>query len=279
MCAWLRRKAGIFSMTNLRDKVVAVTGAGSGIGRALAQQLLARGAHVALADVNAATLEETAALCVGSGRVSSHVVDVRDRTAVNRYAAEAEAAHGGVDVIINNAGLAVRVSIEEASDADFELVIGVNLFGVIHGVRAFMPLLRKRPEGHVVNISSINGMVPFAKNGPYNVSKYGVLGFSETLMQELRGQPIHVTCVHPGGIRTNIVRNSLRSTAEDAALFDRIAMTSSDKAAKTILRGVEKNRERVYVGVDAKLMALAKRLLPATTVHVVGSLSMGPAPK
>jgi NAD(P)-dependent dehydrogenase (short-subunit alcohol dehydrogenase family) len=233
--------------------------------------------------VNEVGLRETAELCAGTGRVTSHVVDVRDREALRRYAADAEAAHGGVDAIINNAGLTVRAAIEEVSDEHFERVIGVNLWGVINGTRVFLPLLRKRPEGHVVNISSINGMVPFANNGPYNVSKYGVLGFSETLMQELHGQPIRVTCVHPGGIRTGIVRNAIGTTAEEVELFDRIAMTSAERAAEVILRGIERNKQRVYIGADSKLLAFAKRIMPATTVRVVGALSkdppQAPAPK
>jgi NAD(P)-dependent dehydrogenase (short-subunit alcohol dehydrogenase family) len=265
-------------MTKLAHKVVAVTGAASGIGRALAQKLCQRGAAVALADVNEVGLRETAELCGGGSRVTTHVVDVRDREAIRRWAAEAEAAHGGVDVIINNAGLTVRAGIEEVSDEHFERVIGVNLWGVIHGTRVFLPLLRKRPEGHIVNISSINGLVPFAKNGPYNVSKYGVLGFTETLMQELSGQPIRVTCVHPGGIRTGIVRNAIGSTEDEVELFDRIAMTSAEQAAETILRGIERNKQRVYVGMDSKIMAIAKRLLPAATVRLVGRMSMEPAP-
>jgi len=263
-------------VTKLADKVVAVTGAASGIGRALAQNLCRRGAAVALADINQAGLQETAQLCAGASRVTTHVVDVRDRDALRRYASDAADAHGQVDVIINNAGMTARASIEETSDEHFERIIDVNLWGVIHGTRAFLPLLRKRPEGHIVNISSINAMVPFANNGPYNVSKYGVLGFTETLMQELHGQTVRVTCVHPGGIRTGIVRNAIGGTAEEAAMFDSIAMTSAEQAAETILRGVERNKLRVYVGMDSKLLALAKRVMPATTVRVVGSMSKNP---
>ena len=267
------------TVTQIKDKVVAVTGAASGIGRALAQLLTQEGAHVALADVNEAGLRETAELCAREVKVTTHVVDVRNRAAVERWAREAEAAHGGVDVIINNAGLTVRISVEEASYEDFELVLGVNLWGVIYGCKAFLPLLRKRPEGHIVNVSSINGMVPFAKNGPYNVSKYGVLGFTETLMQELNGQSVRVTCVHPGGIRTNIVRNSRGTTQEEVEEFDRIAMTSPDQAAKVIVRGIRKNKQRVYIGMDAKLMAFAKRMMPAATVSTVGRLSSQPPRK
>lgn len=166
-------------MSTLADKVAVVTGAGSGIGRALALQLAARGAHVALSDVNAAGLAETAASIQGPTRVTTHVVDVRDWDAMQRHAGDVKEAHGGADVVINNAGLAVRGSVEEMAYDDFRLVIDVNFWGVVHGVKAFFPLLRERGAGHFVNISSINGMVPFFKNGPYNASKYAVYGLNE----------------------------------------------------------------------------------------------------
>jgi NAD(P)-dependent dehydrogenase (short-subunit alcohol dehydrogenase family) len=260
-------------MTKVKDKVVAVTGAASGIGRALALRLVAKGASVALSDVNEAGLRETAALLGGAaGKVTTHVVDVRSLKAIEHYAADVEQQHGGADVIINNAGLVVRGKLEEVSYEDFELVIDVNMWGVIYGVRTFLPLLRRRPEGHIVNISSINAMVPFLKNGPYNISKYAVLALSETLMQELADEPIHVTCVHPGGIRTNIVRNAKGSGEADAALFDRVARTSPDEAAETILSGVEKNKEQVFVGMDAKVLATAKRMFPRWIVRRTGAV-------
>jgi NAD(P)-dependent dehydrogenase (short-subunit alcohol dehydrogenase family) len=255
-------------MTEIKNKVAAVTGAASGIGRALAQRLAAKGASVAISDVNEAALRETADLVASTGaKVSVHVVDVRNRDAVQRYARDVQQQHGGVDIVINNAGLTVRASLEDVSYEDFALVIDVNLWGVVHGVKAFLPLLRQRGAGHIVNISSINAMVPFIQNGPYNVSKYAVLGLSETLVQELQGQPIRVTCVHPGGIRTNIVRNSKGTTPRDAALFDRIARTSPEEAADVIVAGVERNREQVFIGMDAKVMATAKRLAPWWIVH------------
>ncbi len=260
-------------MTSLKGKVVAVTGAASGIGRALAVELCARGAHVAISDLNEGGLRETAALLGSQTKVTTHLVDVRDRQAVERYAADVEAKHGGADVIINNAGVAVRATIEDISYEDFAFVMDVNMWGVVYGTKAFLPLLRKRPEGHVVNISSINAMVPFAKNGPYNMSKYAVLGLSETLMQELRGSSVHVTCVHPGGIQTNIARSARGVSASEAAMFDRVAMTSPEKAAKVILGAVSRNKSRVYVGADAKMMATAKRLLPDWTVQLSGLAS------
>jgi NAD(P)-dependent dehydrogenase (short-subunit alcohol dehydrogenase family) len=255
-------------MTQLANKVVAVTGAASGIGRALARLLADKGAHVALADVNASGLAETASLLDRArGKVTTHVVDVRSRDAVYAYAADVAEQHGGADVVINNAGLTVRATIEDVTYEDFELVIGVNMWGVIYGCKAFLPLLRARGAGHIVNISSINAMVPFSQNGPYNISKYAVLGLSETLMQELQGEPIRVTCVHPGGIRTNIVRNARGHSASDAAMFDKIARTSAEVAAATIVSGVEKNREQVFIGLDAKALAMAKRLVPHWIVH------------
>jgi NAD(P)-dependent dehydrogenase (short-subunit alcohol dehydrogenase family) len=260
-------------MTTIQGKVVAVTGAASGIGRALAVELVQRGARVALSDVNAAGLAETAQLVGDSGKVSTHIVDVRERSAVERYALEVKAQHGGADVIINNAGVTARASIEDISYEDFEFVIDVNLWGVIYGTKAFLPLFRERGAGHIVNISSINAMVPFSKNGPYNISKYAVHGLNETLMQELRGGPIHVTSVHPGGIQTNIANSARHMSSDEAKAFGRIAMTSASAAAKTIIRAIEKNQERVHVGLDSKLMYAAKRTMPALTVAIAGYLS------
>jgi NAD(P)-dependent dehydrogenase (short-subunit alcohol dehydrogenase family) len=262
-------------MTQIKNKVVAVTGAASGIGRALAQLLVEKGASVALADVNEVGLRETASTLGSSTKVTTHVVDVRKREAVAQYAREVEAQHGGADIIINNAGLTVRAGVEEISYEDFALVIDVNLWGVVHGVKEFLPLLRKRPEGHIVNIASINAMVPFLKNAPYNVSKYAVFGFNETLIQEFQGQSIHVTGVHPGGIRTNIVRNSKLANKGDAAFFDKLARTSADEAARVILAGVERNKEQVFVGSDAKIMYAAKRLAPHWIVHRAAKIMHG----
>jgi short-subunit dehydrogenase len=262
-------------MTTLTSKVVAVTGAASGIGRALAEELVARGAHVALSDNDEAGLRETASLLRGSTKVTTHVVDVRERSAVERYAAEVCAEHDGVDVVINNAGVTVRGGMEEVSYEDIEFVLAVNLWGVIYGTKAFLPLFRQRGAGHIVNVSSINAFVPFAKNGAYNMSKYAVHGLNETLMQELRGGPIRVTSVHPGGIKTRIAHNARHATERDAELFLKIAMTTARSCARTILRAVEKNQERVFVGVDAKVMALAKRAIPALAVRAAGAITRG----
>ena len=260
-------------MTMISGKVVAVTGAASGIGRALAQALAAEGAHLAIADVNEAGLRETAASLSQGTPCTQHALDVRDRHAVEAFAQDVKAKHGGADVIINNAGVATRVSIEDSSYEDLEFVLAVNLWGVIYGTKAFLPLFRERGAGHIVNIASINAMVPFPLNGPYNISKYGVYGLNETLMQELRGQTIRVTSVHPGGVRTNIVANGRNMGEHQARAFARVARTSPARAASTIVAGIKNNRERVFVGVDSKIMATAKRIAPGPMVTLTGMIT------
>ena len=258
-------------MTILKDKVVAVTGASSGIGRALAIELVARGAHVALSDVNEEGLADTARRVKGTTRVSVHRVDVRDRVAVERYAADVEAQHGGADIIVNNAGIAVRATIEAMSLEAFQSVIDVNFWGVVYGTKAFFPLLRKRPEGHIVNISSINAMVPFAKNGPYKNaarSTRGTRSSPRSLMQELRrrADPRHLrpSRRHPSG------RNIARSGGRVLAAPRRRVRSHRDAHIGAVRsqgdpggRGEEPG-ERVYVGMDAKLMAAAKHVIPDT---------------
>jgi NAD(P)-dependent dehydrogenase (short-subunit alcohol dehydrogenase family) len=259
-------------MKEFRDKVVVVTGAASGIGRALAIRLGREGAALVLWDVDETGVKETEALVDGSPRVMTALVDVADRTAVETFARRAIEEMGHVDAIINNAGVTASATIEEISYEDFDWILGINLHGVIHGVKSFLPHLRTRPEAHIVNISSINAFLPFPGNGPYNISKYAVQGLSETLMQELLGTKVSVTCVHPGGIKTNIARNARHATPADAEHFDRAARTSADEAARIILRAMQRRKRRLFIGIDSKLMQLVKRLLPMTAVAVVGRI-------
>lgn len=259
-------------MKEFRDKVVVVTGAASGIGRALAIRLGREGAALVLWDVDETGVKETEALVDGSPRVMTALVDVADRTAVETFARRAIEEMGHVDAIINNAGVTASATIEEISYEDFDWILGINLHGVIHGVKSFLPHLRTRPEAHIVNISSINAFLPFPGNGPYNISKYAVQGLSETLMQELLGTKVSVTCVHPGGIKTNIARNARHATPADAEHFDRVARTSADEAARIILRAMQRRKRRLFIGIDSKLMQLVKRLLPMTAVAVVGRI-------
>ncbi len=267
------------NMKKLKGKVAAVTGAGSGIGRALAANLVKSGCNVAISDVNEDTLQETKEIIGNSDvRVSTHVVDVANREQVSRYADEVVKQHGQVDVIINNAGVSVSNTFEDISYEDFEWVININLWGVIYGTKAFLPYLKMQPEGHIVNISSMNGMIPFPGSSPYATSKFAVRGFNKVLMQELRGSSIGITSVHPGIIRTNITRNSRfykttkpGKTHEDAIeIFDKVTMMSADRAARIIISGIRRNKKRLMVGFDARLVDLMARMFPVTTTKITG---------
>jgi len=265
-------------MKSLENKVVALTGAASGIGRALAVHLAELGSQLALADVDEKGLQETAALLPKQVKVSLHNVDVSNKERVYAWADEVVKAHGGVDVIINNAGVASVCSIEDISYDDFEWVFNIDFYGVLYGTKAFLPYLRQRPEGHIVNISSVNGFFPFPDNGPYNCAKHAVKALNQTLNQELAGSSITVTSVHPGGIKTNIVKNSRFIKSADAKLnrnkmaarFDKIAGTTPEKAARTIVNAILKNKERQLVGADAVILDILTRLFPHGFAKLVG---------
>jgi short-subunit dehydrogenase len=261
-------------MKILKNKTAAVTGAASGIGRMLAVNLANEGCNLALADIDASGLQETAKLVGDRVKVTTHIVDVSRREQVFQYADEAAGRHGGVDLIINNAGVAVGDFLETIPMEDFEWLMGINFWGVVYGTMAFLPHLKKRQEGHIVNISSINGIIPNPNNGPYCAAKFAVKGYTETLAQEMHGTSIHVSCVHPGGIKTNIARNSRinRSmfdlTKEKAAnLFEEVVFrTTADDAAKIIISGIRRNKRRILVGSDAKTLDLLTRFFPVTAV-------------
>lgn len=258
-------------MTKIHGNVVVITGAGSGLGRALALEFAARGARLALSDIDEAGLLATASSLPRDVRVTTHVVDVRRREAMESYAREVEHAHGGVDMLINNAGVAVRCDFEHLSYEQLQFVLDVNLWGVIHGVKSLLPALRRSPFAHIVNIASVNSFVPLPQNAAYNMSKFAVLGLTETLMQELANTSIRVTCVHPGAIKTNLVRNSAGFTADQVAFFDQFARTTSDQAARAIARGVERNKDYLLIGRDAWFMAIGRWLAPRRFVRMVGA--------
>jgi NAD(P)-dependent dehydrogenase (short-subunit alcohol dehydrogenase family) len=261
-------------MKILKNKTAAVTGAGSGIGRMLAVNLANEGCNLALADIDASGLQETAKLVGDRVKVTTHIVDVSRREQVYQYADETAGHHGGVDIIINNAGVCVGDFLETIPLEDFEWLMGINFWGVVYGTMAFLPHLRKRPEGHVVNISSINGIMPNPNNGPYCSAKFAVKGYTETLAQEMQGTGIHVSCVHPGGIKTNIARNSRVNRAmfgltkeKGVNIYEEVVFrTTADDAAKIIISGIRRNKRRILVGADAKALDLLTRFFPVTTV-------------
>ena len=259
-------------MENFSGRVAAITGAGSGIGRALARELARRGAHLALCDVDESGLAETVALCEGSGvKVTSQRVDVADRAAVFAWADRVAEEHGKVNLVVNNAGVALAATIEEGSIDDIEWLMGINYWGVVYGTKAFLPHLKAGGEGHIVNLSSVFGLISVPSQSAYNSAKFAVRGFTDALRIELEAAEIGVSCttVHPGGVKTNIARNArvdpaLQESAgtqeEQAKRFERVALTSPEKAARQILKAVARNRRRVLVGPDAKVIDLVSRL-------------------
>lgn len=255
-------------MPNFQQKVVVITGAGSGIGQELAWQCAAQGAILALNDWKAEALDQTWETLPPAARGYREVFDVGDRAAVEAFAEKVRKALGRVDVVINNAGMSLPPkAIIHTVVEEYEKVMRVNLWGVIYGSLAFLPALRERPGGTLVNISSVFGLMGYPGSGPYNVSKFGVRGFTETLRVEMRGTGLNVVCVHPGGIKTNIANNieftDQRDRERFARNFERQAKTTSAQAAAIILRGLDKGKSRITIGPDATYIDRMTRLLPA----------------
>jgi len=244
------------------------------MGRTLALNLAARGCHVAISDVNEAGLAETAQMVAKLGvKVTTAKLDVSNRDAVFAWADQVVAEHGKVNLIFNNAGVALAAHVETVKPSDFEWIMGINFWGVVWGTQAFLPHLRKSGDGHIINTSSLFGLLSVPLNGTYNASKFAVRGFTEALRMELdmANCGVSATCVHPGGIRTNIAKTArIDSTTAnkisnmDAAMakFDKMLnATTAESAAQQIIRAVEKNQRRVLVGLDAKFMDKLVRLL------------------
>lgn len=271
-------------MKTFNRKVAAITGAASGIGRALALNLAQEQCDLALSDVNEAGLQETAQQARALGvQVTTAQINVADREQMHAWADQVVKDHGKVNLIFNNAGVAMGSAVEDTRYEDYEWIMGINLWGVIHGTKAFLPYLKKTGDGHVINISSIFGLFSQPTQSGYNMTKFAVRGFTESLRQELdiENAGVSATCVHPGGIKTNIARNARMtdsvsrltggntSPEKMAQQFENFFITSPDAAAKAILRAVRRNARRVLVGGDAKVMDLMQRLLPVLYQRVV----------
>jgi len=256
----------------LEGGVAVITGAGSGIGRALARRLALEKMSLALADVDVNGLQGTAEQVVSEKNkiaVSTHVVDVSNSRRMEEFASEVVQRHGRVTLLINNAGVALIGNFDEVSVADIEWLMGINFWGVVYGVKNFLPILKRQPRAHIVNISSIFGIVAPAGQSAYCASKFAVRGFSEVLLHELAGTQVGVSCVHPGGIRTNVVaRARLGERVPTSILemtlayFDRVAVTTPEQAADRIVRGVRRNEPRIIIGDDAIRIDRLQRLLP-----------------
>jgi short-subunit dehydrogenase len=262
-------------MKDFKNKVAAITGAASGMGRTLALELAQRGCHLALSDVDEKGLAETARMTGAHGvKVTTARVDVSDRVAVFEWADRVAGEHGKVNLVFNNAGVALGAFLDTVSPTDFEWIMGINFWGVVWGTQAFLPHLKKSKDGHVINTSSLFGLMASPTQGTYNASKFAVRGFTEALRQELDLEHcgVSATSVHPGGIRTNIARaarmdssldkNSTHGAEAARARFDNLLnVTSAENAARQILRAVERDQRRVLVGLDAKFLDLFVRLM------------------
>lgn len=269
-------------MTLSNESVAVVTGGASGIGRALAIRLAKEKiAGIAISDVNETGLGETASMIDAVGvPVSTHVFDVSDREAVERFAADVVANHGRVTHLINNAGVGLFGTFQHVSIEDFEWLMGINFWGVVNCTKAFLPTLLEQERAHIVNVSSVFGLIAPSEQTAYCASKFAVRGFTESLRHELAETNISVACVHPGGVKTNIARNSKVGAGtpsewkqQGVKFFDKVARTSAEDAAKTIVRGIKSRNPRILIGKDALGISLLSRLFPKRYLGVIERLA------
>lgn len=261
-------------MKNFKNKVAAITGAGSGIGQQLAVLLAKQGCHLSLSDVNEQGLAKTVELVKDSHvRVTTKKVNVAKLEEVRAWAAETVQDHGSVNMIFNNAGVALGSTVEGASYEELEWIVNINFWGVVYGTKEFLPLIKQSGEGHIINISSLFGLTAQPTQSAYNATKFAVRGFTESLRQELDLENCGVSalCVHPGGIRTNIanaakMNDSIRSLGmhpeKSARSFNKLLRCPPEEAARQILEAVKKDKRRLLIGNDAKTLDLIQRILP-----------------
>lgn len=261
-------------MKNFKNKVAAITGAGSGMGQQLAILLAKAGCHLSLSDINEKGLAETVELVKAHNvRVTSKKVNVADRDQIKAWAADTIQNHGSVNMIFNNAGVALGSTVEGESYEDLEWIMGINYWGVVYGTKEFLPLIKKSGEGHIINTSSLFGLTAQPTQSAYNSSKFAVRGFTESLRQELdiENSGVSALCVHPGGIRTNIANDARMNDSlkllgmnpeKSAKAFNKLLRMPAEDAAQEILDAVLKNKRRLLIGNDAKVIDLMQRILP-----------------
>lgn len=259
-------------MTKLYQQVVMVTGAASGIGQSLSLKLAKKGCKLALSDLSVEHLEQTVELIRDASpdtEIKTYDLDVADKSAFEQHAKQVQADFGGINLLFNNAGVALSSLASDNKREDFEWLMNINFWGVVNGVESVLPYMKQAKSAHIINISSVFGMISISRQSSYNASKFAVRGYTEALAQEmaLSHPSIQVSCVHPGGINTNIAKQARISEDEDreelVKSFSKLARTQPEKAADIIIKGVEKNKRRIMVGQDAHLIHFMVRLLGA----------------
>lgn len=269
-------------MTKVTGAAAAITGAASGIGRALALRLAELGTDLALADRDEEGLANLAEAIRAKRpvKVTTTKLDVSSQPDVARFAAAAIEAHPKLNIVVNNAGVALLGDHDDITLADFEWVMSINFWGVVHGTQAFLPHLARQPEAHIVNLSSVFGLIGPPGQTAYTASKFAVRGYSESIRHEIdeRGWPVHVSTVHPGGIKTNIVKNARATTnlsnqkADIASNFNTVARSTPEQAAQRIIDGIVRNEVRILIGGDARLIDRLQRLMPVRHFRVLQML-------
>ncbi|PLW83931.1 short-chain dehydrogenase [Kineobactrum sediminis] len=265
-------------MSYSTGKSAVITGAGSGIGRALARQLNSEGCTLFLSDIDEAGLAATVAgLARPEMAAHQQLLDVADKTAMDSWAETIREARGSVDIVVNNAGVALSARVDEGRYEDIQWLMGINFWGVVHGTTAFLPLLKAAPTAHLVNISSIFGMIGVPTQSAYNASKFAVRGYTDALRLEMADSNVHVCCVHPGGVGTNIARRGRGGPAdmseeERGAAFDQYVRTTAESAAAQIVTAIERRKPRLVIGSDARFINLVSRLFPVSYPRLLSGL-------
>lgn len=265
-------------MKDFRDKVIVITGGGSGLGQEFALQLYQAGARLALCDLDQSGLEETLQITGDPGeRIKLFQVDVSDQNAVEQFARDVESQLGPADMLVNNAGIClIPQTFEDTPDEQFRKVIDVNMWGAYYGIRAFLPQLKKRPEACIVNISSLAGLVGLYGHAAYSMSKSALRGLSEALQAELAGTPVHLLLVHPGGVQTNLIKNApnLEKSLQQKAHknFTELSFLTPEKTVSRVIKAVKKKKYRAIIGLDARLILVLRALFPRRFPNILRTI-------